>query len=388
MARLEADGEFAEQLFVHGLGVQTAEGLAEWLHAKIRDDYGIARHAGPALLVGLPGGAGPVPARARRGAARPPADRDEHLPRLRARAGAVDAGDRRPPSRRDLLRHEVGHAAEQRPPAGRRCDRRQRPRSDAPVATCRTRIRTMSKRPRQSRPTPRSGPRTGVIAADVRATVSRLMMRGRSLALAVPAALALALPASAGAACAQTSIDELAARGARRRDGARAAGPDRPERHRPAVTGELPRRGLRPGRRPVGHQGPDGADERRGRALRRLRRRQPDGRADLAAVGHARRGRRPADERLPRLVAGGWSADADDHGRQALDVAARCIARGRRAPRGTADGDRSARREGRAPRPGARGGRVRLPGAGEVARRRAPDARDDDHHRRCSLVDE
>ena len=29
MARLEADGEFAEQLFVHGLGVQTAEGLAE-----------------------------------------------------------------------------------------------------------------------------------------------------------------------------------------------------------------------------------------------------------------------------------------------------------------------------------------------------------------------
>ena len=32
MARLEAEGEFAEQLFVHGLGVQTAEGLAEWLH--------------------------------------------------------------------------------------------------------------------------------------------------------------------------------------------------------------------------------------------------------------------------------------------------------------------------------------------------------------------
>ena len=30
--RLEAEGEFAEQLFVHGLGVQTAEGIAEWLH--------------------------------------------------------------------------------------------------------------------------------------------------------------------------------------------------------------------------------------------------------------------------------------------------------------------------------------------------------------------
>ncbi len=36
MAKLEADGEFAEQLFVHGLGVQTAEGLAEWLHWRVR----------------------------------------------------------------------------------------------------------------------------------------------------------------------------------------------------------------------------------------------------------------------------------------------------------------------------------------------------------------
>ena len=39
--KLEADGEFAEQLFVHGLGVQTAEGMAEWLHWKIREDLGI-----------------------------------------------------------------------------------------------------------------------------------------------------------------------------------------------------------------------------------------------------------------------------------------------------------------------------------------------------------
>jgi len=36
MAKLESDGEFAEQLFVHGLGVQTAEGLAEWLHHEAR----------------------------------------------------------------------------------------------------------------------------------------------------------------------------------------------------------------------------------------------------------------------------------------------------------------------------------------------------------------
>ena len=54
MASLEADGEFAEQLFVHGLGVQTAEGMAEWLHARVRSDLGIAPGAGPPLLVGLP----------------------------------------------------------------------------------------------------------------------------------------------------------------------------------------------------------------------------------------------------------------------------------------------------------------------------------------------
>ena len=36
ITQLEADGEFAEQLFVHGLGVQAAEGLAEWLHAEVR----------------------------------------------------------------------------------------------------------------------------------------------------------------------------------------------------------------------------------------------------------------------------------------------------------------------------------------------------------------
>jgi len=42
--RLETDGEFAEQLFVHGLGVQAAEGLAEWLHSEVR--RGLAIDAG------------------------------------------------------------------------------------------------------------------------------------------------------------------------------------------------------------------------------------------------------------------------------------------------------------------------------------------------------
>jgi 5-methyltetrahydrofolate--homocysteine methyltransferase len=54
MARLEKDGEFAEQLFVHGLGVQTAEGMAEWLHAKVRSDLGIAPAQGRRYSWGYP----------------------------------------------------------------------------------------------------------------------------------------------------------------------------------------------------------------------------------------------------------------------------------------------------------------------------------------------
>ena len=54
MAQLEKDGEFAEQLFVHGLGVQTAEGLAEWLHAKVREDLGIEATQGRRYSWGYP----------------------------------------------------------------------------------------------------------------------------------------------------------------------------------------------------------------------------------------------------------------------------------------------------------------------------------------------
>ncbi|CAB4878635.1 unannotated protein [freshwater metagenome] len=54
MARLEAEGEFAEQLFVHGLGVQTAEGLAEWLHSRVRADLGIERTQGRRYSWGYP----------------------------------------------------------------------------------------------------------------------------------------------------------------------------------------------------------------------------------------------------------------------------------------------------------------------------------------------
>ena len=48
------DGEFAEQLFVHGLGVQAAEGLAEWLHAEVRRGLGIDLDQGRRYSWGYP----------------------------------------------------------------------------------------------------------------------------------------------------------------------------------------------------------------------------------------------------------------------------------------------------------------------------------------------
>jgi 5-methyltetrahydrofolate--homocysteine methyltransferase len=92
--RLEQEGEFAEQLYVHGLGVQSAEGLAEWLHAEVRRGLGI-----------------------------------DPLRRLRGDARAVDGGDRRPPPAGGLLRDEVG-LHPRRESAGR-ADRRHRPRRRA-----------------------------------------------------------------------------------------------------------------------------------------------------------------------------------------------------------------------------------------------------------------
>jgi 5-methyltetrahydrofolate--homocysteine methyltransferase len=54
MAKLEQDGEFAEQLFVHGLGVQTAEGMAEWLHARVRSELDIDPAQGRRYSWGYP----------------------------------------------------------------------------------------------------------------------------------------------------------------------------------------------------------------------------------------------------------------------------------------------------------------------------------------------
>jgi 5-methyltetrahydrofolate--homocysteine methyltransferase len=54
MAKLEADGEFAEQLFTHGLGVQAAEGLAEWLHSDVRSQLAIPQDQGRRYSWGYP----------------------------------------------------------------------------------------------------------------------------------------------------------------------------------------------------------------------------------------------------------------------------------------------------------------------------------------------
>jgi 5-methyltetrahydrofolate--homocysteine methyltransferase len=54
LADLEARGEFAEQLYVHGLGVQTAEAIAEWLHSQARRDLGIGPAQGRRYSWGYP----------------------------------------------------------------------------------------------------------------------------------------------------------------------------------------------------------------------------------------------------------------------------------------------------------------------------------------------
>jgi len=54
MAELEQAGEFSEQLFVHGLAVQSAEGLAEWLHHEAREELGIDADQGRRYSWGYP----------------------------------------------------------------------------------------------------------------------------------------------------------------------------------------------------------------------------------------------------------------------------------------------------------------------------------------------
>ena len=107
MAQLEKDGEFAEQLYVHGLGVQAAEGMAEWLHSEVRKELGIEPDQGRRWSWGYP--------------ACPEQSEHEKVYRLidapsiglslsggfAVEPGAVHARDRLPPPAGGLLRHEV-----------------------------------------------------------------------------------------------------------------------------------------------------------------------------------------------------------------------------------------------------------------------------------------
>src|SRR4029079_12100661 len=52
--QVEKERAVAEQLFTHGLGVQTAEGLAEWLHSEVRRSYGIDLDQGRRYSWGYP----------------------------------------------------------------------------------------------------------------------------------------------------------------------------------------------------------------------------------------------------------------------------------------------------------------------------------------------
>ncbi|HLI32850.1 MAG TPA: homocysteine S-methyltransferase family protein [Solirubrobacteraceae bacterium] len=54
IAQLERSGEFAEQLFVHGLAVQSAEALAEWLHWRVRQMLSIPASQGRRYSWGYP----------------------------------------------------------------------------------------------------------------------------------------------------------------------------------------------------------------------------------------------------------------------------------------------------------------------------------------------
>ena len=124
--KLEADGEFAEQLFTHGLGVQAAEGLAEWLHSDVRRQLGIELDQGRRYSWGYPACPGAVRAREGLAPARPRADRHDPERRLRRDARAVHRRDRDPPPAGRVLRHEV--RLHPRGEEARRVDRRHRPR--------------------------------------------------------------------------------------------------------------------------------------------------------------------------------------------------------------------------------------------------------------------
>jgi len=51
---LHATGQYSEAYFLHGLAVQTAEGIAEWMHARLRAEWGIPQKQGLRYSWGYP----------------------------------------------------------------------------------------------------------------------------------------------------------------------------------------------------------------------------------------------------------------------------------------------------------------------------------------------
>jgi 5-methyltetrahydrofolate--homocysteine methyltransferase len=52
--RLQASGEYSESFFSHGLSVQSAEGLAEYVHQRVRRELGIGEETGKRYSWGYP----------------------------------------------------------------------------------------------------------------------------------------------------------------------------------------------------------------------------------------------------------------------------------------------------------------------------------------------
>jgi 5-methyltetrahydrofolate--homocysteine methyltransferase len=52
--RLQAAGEYSASFYSHGLGVQSAEGLAELIHQRVREELGIGAETGKRYSWGYP----------------------------------------------------------------------------------------------------------------------------------------------------------------------------------------------------------------------------------------------------------------------------------------------------------------------------------------------
>ena len=51
---LQAAGDYSEFFYAHGLSVQSAEGLAEFIHQRVRDELGIGPETGKRYSWGYP----------------------------------------------------------------------------------------------------------------------------------------------------------------------------------------------------------------------------------------------------------------------------------------------------------------------------------------------